>query len=111
MVRNPQFSVIPLKHGDGSNCKINPQSPSTLPKNRTNVEVRIHMPGPHHRDGPARLRNGILFPCRRHQLTRVLIALTAAASLFGHRKLFTVKQTDFPLFPLFPLSIPSPSEG
>ena len=45
------------------------QSLSTRLKNRTTVEIEIHMPVSSHRDGAARLCTELLYPCRRHQPT------------------------------------------
>jgi hypothetical protein len=50
------------------NCKIKPESLSTLSKIRTTVGVSIHLPAPHQRE--AAVRPGIepRVPCRRHKL-------------------------------------------
>ena len=95
-MQSPLFWILMREYGAPPSLQKNPQSLSTHPKNRTTVEVTIHIPAPPHRDGAARLSTEPLVPCRRNQLRRARVLrapiVLTAASFLGHRKLFIVKQ-------------------
>jgi hypothetical protein len=82
----------------GPNSKINPKSLSTLPKNRTTLELRTHIPASPQRDGAVRRSTEPRVPCRRNQLTESTSAEGAfrakPASFLGHRRLLIADKTD-----------------
>jgi hypothetical protein len=108
---NPVLRLSYLTRPTGPNCKKTLKSLSTSPKNRTTVEVRVHMPAPSHHDGPARLCTEPLVPCRRKQLTESTSAggafSASPASSLGYLKLLTANKR----IARCPFSDPSPSQA
>ena len=104
---NPVLRLSHLTRPTSPNCKKNLKSLSTSPKNRTTVEVRVHMPAPSHHDGPARLCTEPLVPCRRKQLIESTSAggafSASPASSLGYLKLLTANKriTRFPILCAF----------